>query len=127
MLLYPHRRARPQHPKLTLDILNKWLSAGANLAVIIGVCVAIGGFVVALRTLKQSQHIVSADLALKLRATLDDAKFAKLVVDIQNHDRNSALRCHRPPAPSAFRQWLRRFAVVQAGRGRHPALETAGT
>jgi hypothetical protein len=56
------------------------------LAVIIGVCVAIGGFGVALRTLKQSQLIASADLALKLRATLDDGKFAKLVADIQNHD-----------------------------------------
>jgi len=72
--------------KLTVDTLNKWLSAGASLAVIIGVCVAIGGFGVALRTLKQSQLIASADLALKLRATLDDGKFAKLVADIQNHD-----------------------------------------
>ena len=36
--------------------------------------------------LKQSQQIASADLVLKLRATLDDSKFAKLVADIQNHD-----------------------------------------
>jgi hypothetical protein len=71
---------------LTLDTLNKWLSGAASFAVIIGVCVAIGGFLVAIRTLTQSQQIASADLVLKLRATLDDAKFAKLVADIQNHD-----------------------------------------
>jgi hypothetical protein len=39
-------------------------------------------------TLKQSQQIASADLVLKLRATLDDSKCAKLVADIQNHDHN---------------------------------------
>src|SRR6266481_7576610 len=42
-------------------------------------------------TLKQSQQIDSADLVLKLRATLDDSKFAKLVADIQNHDHTYAL------------------------------------
>src|SRR5215469_6174948 len=71
---------------MNIDLASKWLSAGASLAVIIGVCIAIGGFTVALRTLTQSQQIASADLVLKLRATLDDAKFAKLVADIQNHD-----------------------------------------
>jgi hypothetical protein len=71
---------------MNIEVVSKWLSAGASLTVIIGVCVAIGGFAVALRTLTQSQQIASADLVLKLRATLDDAKFAKLVADIQNHD-----------------------------------------
>jgi hypothetical protein len=42
-------------------------------------------------TLKQSQQIASADLVLKLRKTLDDSKFAKLVADIQNHDHNYPL------------------------------------
>jgi hypothetical protein len=76
---------------MNINLVSKWLSAGASLAVIIGVCVAIGGFAVALRTLTQSQQIASADLALKLRATLDAAKFAKLVADIQNHDHASPL------------------------------------
>jgi hypothetical protein len=42
-------------------------------------------------TLKQSQQIASADLVLKLRGTLDDNKFAKLVADIQNHDHSYPL------------------------------------
>jgi hypothetical protein len=46
-------------------------------------------------TLKQSQQIASADLVLKLRATLDDNKFAKLVADIQNHDQNYRLLSRR--------------------------------
>ena len=37
-------------------------------------------------TLKQSQQMASADLVLKLRATLDSNKFTKLVADIQTHD-----------------------------------------
>jgi hypothetical protein len=73
---------------MNIDVVNKWLSAGASVAVIIGVAGAIIGVVVATQTLKQSQQIASADLVLKLRATLDDSKFAKLVADIQNHDHN---------------------------------------
>ena len=42
-------------------------------------------------TLKQTQQIASADLVLKLRATMDDSKFAKLVADIENHDHNYPL------------------------------------
>jgi hypothetical protein len=71
--------------------VNKWLSAGASIAVIIGVAGAIIGAVVATQTLKQSQQIASSDLVLKLRATLDDSKFAKLVADIQNHDHSYPL------------------------------------
>jgi hypothetical protein len=76
---------------MNIDVVNKWLSAGASIAVIIGVAGAIIGVVVATQTLKQSQQIASADLVLKLRATLDDSKFAKLVADIQNHDHNYPL------------------------------------
>jgi hypothetical protein len=42
-------------------------------------------------TVKQSQQIASADLVLKLRATLDEIKFAKLVAGIQNHDHSYSL------------------------------------
>jgi hypothetical protein len=36
--------------------------------------------------LQRSQRIASADLILRLRATLDNGKFARLVTDIQSHD-----------------------------------------
>ena len=76
---------------MNIDVVNKWLSAGASIAVILGVLTAIVGATVALRTLRQSQQIASADLVLKLRATLDDNKFTKLVADIQTHDHNYPL------------------------------------
>jgi hypothetical protein len=76
---------------MNIDVVNKWLSAGASIAVIIGVAGAIIGVVLATQTLKQSQQIASADLVLKLRATLDDSKFTKLVADIQNHDHSYPL------------------------------------
>ena len=76
---------------MNIDVLSKWLSAGASIAVIVGVVIAIVGATVAIRTFWQSQQIASADLVLKLRATLDEAKFAKLVADIQNHDHNYSL------------------------------------
>jgi len=76
---------------MKLDIVNQWLTAIQSIAVIVGVAGAIIGVVVATQTLKQSQQIASADLVLKLRATLDDSKFAKLVADIQNHDHSYPL------------------------------------
>ena len=76
---------------MKLDIVNQWLTAIQSIAVIVGVAGAIIGVVVATQTLKQSQQIASADLVLKLRATLDDNKFVKLVADIQNHDHNYPL------------------------------------
>src|SRR6266436_5252032 len=76
---------------MNIDVVNKWLSAGASIAVIIGVVTAIVAAIVATNTLKQSQQVASADLVLKLRATLDDSKFAKLVADIQNHDHSYPL------------------------------------
>jgi hypothetical protein len=76
---------------MNIDVVNKWLSASASIAVILGVVTAIVGTSVALRTLRQSQQIASADLVLKLRATLDDNKFAKLVADIQTNDHNYPL------------------------------------
>ena len=76
---------------MTIDALNKWLSAGASIAVIVGVVTAIFGATVAIKTLQQSQQVASADLVLKLRATPDDSRFAKLVADIQNHDHSYPL------------------------------------
>lgn len=71
----------------------KALSALESIAVIGGIVFAVWQVLeiskqttIQAETLKQSQQIASADLVLKLRKTLDDAKFAKLVADIQNHD-----------------------------------------
>jgi hypothetical protein len=71
---------------MNIDAVNKWLSAGASIAVIIGVVIAIVAATVATITLRQTQQVASADLVLRLRATLDDNKFVKLVADLQNHD-----------------------------------------
>ena len=87
----PRDERRVTPTGMNIDVVNKWLSAGASIAVILGVLTAIVGATVALRTLRQSQQIASADLVLKLRATLDDNKFAKLVADIQTHDHNYPL------------------------------------
>jgi hypothetical protein len=76
---------------MNIDVVNKWLSAGASIAVGLGIIIAIVGATVATTTLRQSQQIASADLVLRLRATLDNNKFAKLVADIQNHDRGYPL------------------------------------
>ena len=76
---------------MNIDVVNKWLSAGASIAVVLGVIIAIVGATIAIRTLQQSQQIASADLVLRLRATLDNTKFAKLVADIQNHDHSYPL------------------------------------
>jgi hypothetical protein len=48
--------------KLNIDILNKWLSAGASISVIVGVIVAICSVIVAINTLKQTQGAASATL-----------------------------------------------------------------
>ena len=76
---------------MNIDVVNKWLSAGASIAVGLGIIIAIVGATVATTTLRQSQQIASADLVLRLRATLDNNKFAKLVADIQNHDHSCPL------------------------------------
>ena len=76
---------------MNIDVVNKWLSAGASIAVVLGVIIAIVGATIAIRTLQQSQQIASADLVLRLRATLDKTKVAKLVADIQNHDHSYPL------------------------------------
>jgi hypothetical protein len=71
----------------------KALSALESVAVIGGIVFAVWQVLeiskqttIQAETLKQAQRIASADLVLKLRATLDDSKFANLVADIQNHD-----------------------------------------
>jgi hypothetical protein len=72
---------------------RSWLSTIESIAVIGGIVFAVWQVLeiskqttIQAETLKQSQQIASADLVLKLRATLDDPKFAKLVADLQNHD-----------------------------------------
>ena len=74
---------------MNIDAANKWLSAGASIAVMIGIVIAIVTATVATMALGQTQQLASADLVLKLRATLDDNKFVKLVADLQNHDHNT--------------------------------------
>jgi hypothetical protein len=76
----------------------KALSAVASLAVIGGIVFAVWQILeirkqtaIQAETLKQTQQIASADLVLKLRATLDESKLAKLVADIQNHDHSYPL------------------------------------
>jgi hypothetical protein len=73
---------------MTLDAVNKWLSAGASLVIIAGAIVAIGGVVVAIRTLKETHGAASATLVLKLRDTLDGPRYTRITAEIQ--DNNSA-------------------------------------
>jgi hypothetical protein len=77
--------------RIKIDLINKWLTAVANIAVIIGVAFAIVGVVIAIQTLKQTQQIASATLILKLRDDLDGNKYSKITAEIQNHDQNHPL------------------------------------
>ncbi len=70
---------------MNIDVLNKWLSAGASIAVIVGVLAVIGGVLVATQTLKETQKAASATLVLKLRDTLAEDRYAKLTNEIQNN------------------------------------------
>jgi hypothetical protein len=77
---------------MTFDVLNKFLSAGASIAVIVGVIVAIGGVItaicglsVATKTLKQTQGAASATLVLKLRDTIDEDRYKKITAEIQSN------------------------------------------
>jgi hypothetical protein len=70
---------------VNIDALNKWLTAGASVAVILGVCAAIAGVVVATRTLEQSQGAASATLVLTLREKLDGDRYAKITSEIQDN------------------------------------------
>jgi hypothetical protein len=79
---------------MNIDVLSKWLSAGASIAGIVGVVAGIVGAFVAINTLKQSQRVASADLVLKLADTLDNKKFTDLTTEIQTHDQHYPLRLH---------------------------------
>jgi hypothetical protein len=88
----------------------RWLGAIESIAVIGGIVFAVWQVMelskqtaIQAETLKQTQQIASADLVLKLRATLDDSKFAKLVVDIQNHDHNYPLLSRSDGGKGKFR------------------------
>jgi hypothetical protein len=69
--------------RLNIEAVNKWLTAGASIAVIIGVFVTIGGVLVATRSLEQTQGAASATLVLNLRDKLD--RYAKITSEIQNN------------------------------------------
>jgi len=78
--------------------VGKALNAVDSIAVIGGIVFAVSQVLeirkqtaIQADTLKQSQQIASADLVLKLRATLDNNKLAKLVADIQTHDHSYPL------------------------------------
>jgi hypothetical protein len=49
---------------MSIDAVNKWLSAGASIAVIVGSFAAIVGVVVATQILKETQEVESATLVL---------------------------------------------------------------
>jgi hypothetical protein len=71
---------------VTIDSVNKWLSAAASVAVVVGVVAAIAGVLVATQTLKETQRAASATLMLKLRDTLDDHRYAKITDEIEAGD-----------------------------------------
>jgi hypothetical protein len=76
---------------MNIDVVSKWLSAGASVAGMVGVVAGIVGAFVAINTLKQSQRVASAELVLKLADTLENSKFEKLSTEIQTHDQNYPL------------------------------------
>ncbi len=77
--------AEKRKKALSIDGVNKWLTAGASIAVIIGVCAAIAGVVVATRTLEQTQGAASATLVLTLRDKLDGDRYARITSEIQDN------------------------------------------
>jgi hypothetical protein len=70
---------------MNIDVLNKWLSAGASIAVIVGVLVAT-------RTRKETQGAASATLVLELRKPLEANRDAKIAVEIQDNVSDHVLR-----------------------------------
>ncbi len=84
---------------MNIDVVNKWLSAGASIAVIVGVIAAIGGVIVATQTLKETQQAASATLVLQLRDTLDGDRYTNITDEIQNNGGDRTKGC--PPRPDA--------------------------
>jgi hypothetical protein len=80
---------------MNIDFLNKWLSAGASISVIVGVIAAIVSVIVAGKTLKQTQGAASATLSLKLLETLEADRYKKLRDEIQMNNSSHALRKNR--------------------------------
>ena len=71
---------------MSIEAINKWLSAGASIAVMAGVVAAAVGVFVATRTLKEMQEAASATLMLNLRDTLASDRYGKITGEIQNND-----------------------------------------
>jgi hypothetical protein len=76
---------------MSIDAVNKWLTAIQSVAVILGVAGGIIGVVVATQTLKQTQQIASATLTLQLRDRLENSRYLKLANELQGHDQNYPL------------------------------------
>jgi hypothetical protein len=70
---------------MNIDVVNKWLSAGASVAVIVGVFAAIVGVIVATQTLKETQEAASATLVLQLHNTLYGDRYTNITDEIQNN------------------------------------------
>jgi hypothetical protein len=91
---------------MNIDAMNKWLSAGASIAVIIGVAGAIIGVVVATQTLKQSQQIASADLVFKIDAMLEKRRYDRVSDDLQSHDSNYHLPKYKNKADADIEEYI---------------------
>lgn len=70
--------------EMNIDLINKWLSAAAKIAVIGGVLAAGVGVVVGVRTLHQTQEVASATLVLTLRDALENDRYADIAREIQS-------------------------------------------
>jgi hypothetical protein len=70
---------------MNIDVAGKWLAAGASVAVIIGVFLAVRSVWVATQTLEQNQVAASATLVLNLRDKIDGTRYAAITNEIQNN------------------------------------------
>jgi hypothetical protein len=91
---------------MNIDVANKWLSAGASVAVIVGVVIAVIGATVAIRTLRQSQQVESAELTLKIDAMLEDHRYDRITFDIQNHGSNYHLPKYKSRSDADVEEYM---------------------
>lgn len=76
---------------MNIDVANKWLSAGASVAVIVGVVAAGIGVFIAVQTLKETQEAASATLIISLRDTLDGDRYTRIADEIENNNSSHPL------------------------------------
>jgi hypothetical protein len=77
---------------MSIDIVNKWLSAGANVAVISGIIAAGVGVTLTLKSLRQTQATASATLVLTLRDALENDRYASITREIENNPSSHPIR-----------------------------------